>query len=152
MPKFQVTCNLCPIPVLFGSAIDDVSSALRPGSLTMESLISPGNDDSSLPNSCDVLAKLEAIHRDHSSPMMEDLIPVSFIYPRIDQKVKMKQEPVEVSFKYLTAGESLLAKVRLGIIAIGVYAFVVRQLFEWCRESRFVGVSDACQSCEQRIK
>ena len=50
----------------------------------------------------------------------------------------MKQEPVEVSFKYLTAGESLLAKVRLGIIAIGIYAFVGRQLFEWCRESRFI--------------
>lgn len=64
----------------------------------------------------------------------------------------MKQEPVEVSFKYLTAGESLLAKVRLGIIAIGIYAFVGRQLFEWCRESRFMGVGDACQFCEQRIK
>lgn len=86
------------IPVLFGSAIDDVSSALRPGSLTMESLISPGNDDSSLPNSCDVLAKLEAIHRDHSSPMMEDLIPVSFIYPRVSvvgEEVEADEEQVQ---------------------------------------------------------
>ena len=50
----------------------------------------------------------------------------------------MKQEPVEASFKYLTAGPSLLAKARVGIIAIGVDAFMGRQLFEWCRESRFI--------------
>ena len=50
----------------------------------------------------------------------------------------MKQEPVEASFKYLTAGQSLLVKVRVGIIAIGVDAIMGRQLIEWCRESRFI--------------